>query len=148
MTDLEELYQDLIVDHFKNPRNWGELPEPSAECQANNPLCGDQVNLDIGVEGGKVSAIRFLGKGCAISQASTSMMGEACEGLTLAEASERVEIFTQMMKADVEEAELVKLGDAASLQGVKKFAARIRCAMLGWEALKKCLADAQDTENN
>ena len=146
MSDLEELYQELIIDHFKNPRCKGSLDCPHAQCMLLNPLCGDEVKVQIEVVAaqGLVSKVRFNGKGCSISQASASMMSELCEGKSVAEARELVQCFTLMMKDQINSEELIQLGDAASLQGVKRFAARIRCAMLGWEALEKCLADTAE----
>ncbi len=148
MTELAELYQELIVDHFKNPRCKGRLDCPHAECSLLNPLCGDEVSIQIELsEDGNnmedlVAKVRFDGKGCSISQASASMMSELCEGKTVEDARKLAEHFTLMLKDKIEEEELVKLGDAASLQGVRRFAARIKCAMLGWEALNKCLDSA------
>jgi nitrogen fixation NifU-like protein len=148
MTELTELYQELIVDHFKNPRCKGRLDCPHAECSLLNPLCGDEVSIQIELAKDRInqqetiSQVRFDGKGCSISQASASMMSELCEGKTVEDARKLAEHFTLMLKDKIAEDELVKLGDAASLQGVRRFAARIKCAMLGWEALSKCLDSA------
>ncbi len=137
--DTDELYQELIVDHSKNPRCFGTLISPDATKNLLNPLCGDNVNLEIKVRDGKVTKIAFEGHGCSISQASTSMMSELCLGKPIEEVKELIEIFHRMMKGEVSEEELDKLGDASALQGVQRFAARIKCAMLGWEAMSQCL---------
>ena len=153
MDDLQSLYQELIIDHYKNPRCQGTLECPDAQCALLNPLCGDEVSVQIELSAdssagsaasssessSEISRVRFHGKGCSISQASASMMSELCEGKSVEDARSLVSTFTLMLKDQLDEEELVQLGDAASLQGVKKFAARIKCAMLGWEALEKCL---------
>ncbi len=136
---LDDLYQELIVDHYKNPRCRGTIPDPSSQCALRNPLCGDEVTIQLTVENGIVQTVAFEGKGCAISQASASLMGELCKGKPVSEVREYLLRFTGLMKGDLKAGEVDELGDAAALQGVRKFAARIRCAMLSWEALGKCL---------
>lgn len=145
MNDVEELYQELIVDHYKNPRGRGVIDDPDAKCTLFNPLCGDEVTLYVCVEDGTIKDLQFSGRGCAISQASASMMSEVCEGVTVEQARHRLATFTTMMKSELPEEELEPLGDAASLQGVRRFAARIRCATLGWEALAKCLSELSES---
>ncbi|MCB0320571.1 MAG: SUF system NifU family Fe-S cluster assembly protein [Bdellovibrionales bacterium] len=142
MSDLEELYQELIIDHYKNPRCRGSVDCPNAQCSLLNPLCGDEVKVQLAVREGRIAKVRFTGKGCSISQASASMMSELCEGKSVDEAQELVHCFTLMMRDQIDGDDLVRLGDAASLQGVRRFAARIRCAMLGWEALERCIQSA------
>ncbi|MCI5065851.1 SUF system NifU family Fe-S cluster assembly protein [bacterium] len=135
----EELYQELIIDHYKNPRSYGVLDTPDAECSLLNPLCGDEITVTMSADGKAIESIRFSGKGCSISQASASMMTELCRGRSCEEALERLNLFSKMMKKEITEKELEELGDAAALQGVAKFAARIKCAMLPWDALAQCI---------
>lgn len=143
--DSDELYQELIVDHSKHPRCFGTLISPDATINLLNPLCGDNINLEIKLRDGNVHSIAFEGHGCSISQASTSMMSELCLGKSIEEVKAFIDIFHRMMKGEVTEEELDRLGDASALQGVQRFAARIKCAMLGWEALSQCLQEASKT---
>ena len=141
MDDIEQLYQDLIVDHYKHPRCAGRLENPDGESTLLNPLCGDEITLGVKISGGKIAEISFSRKGCSISQASASIMCELLKGLTPSEASSRLALFMQLMKGEIEEGDLDSLGDASCLRGVKRFAARIRCATLSWEALAKVLEE-------
>ena len=141
--DVEELYQELIVDHFKHPRHRGPLTTATESASLFNPLCGDQVEVHVQIENGIVKAIAFEGKGCSISQASASMMTELCVGKDIATVRSLLNAFTKMMKGEGTDDELESLGDAGALQGVKKFAARIKCAMLAWEAVEQCLKKSE-----
>ena len=143
MSDLDELYQDIIVDHFQNPRCVGCLEDLDASCKLFNPLCGDQINLCIKIDDDKISKIVFQGKGCSISQAAASMMCELLEGKTIQEAEELFNLYQKMLKSEMAEDELNKLGDLVSLSGVRKFSARIKCAMLAWEAVERALNDVK-----
>lgn len=138
--ELDELYQDLILDHFKHPRCQGCLSHPDASAQVVNPLCGDQITLEITSTDNKVTDIRFSGKGCSISQASASMMSETCRGRTVPEIKELIAKFSGFMRGERNVQELESAGgDLLALQGVRKFTARIKCALLAWDAMGKCL---------
>ncbi len=149
--DLEDLYQDLLMDHFKNPRCKGCLGEPDSACTMHNPLCGDNINLTISIGKGqktdqKIDDIAFDGSGCSISQASASLMAELVKGKSLDEIKKYLTLFRQMMKEEVPELDLKELGDVAALGGVRKFSARIRCALLAWEALDRCVKEVSKKE--
>jgi len=138
---LEEIYQEVILDHHKHPRCYGCVACPDASCALRNPLCGDQIALSVNIQEGKVSDIRFSGQGCAISQASASMMSDLCRGKSLETAAKLAAYFRAMMRGEKNAVDLSELGDAVALEGVRNFSARVRCAMLAWEALEKCLQD-------
>ena len=142
--NLDELYQEVILDHYKRPRCQGCLQNPSSNTTLFNPLCGDQVELTILIEGQTLKDIAFGGHGCSISQASASMMSELCRGKSLLEVRELCKKFKGLMRGDEqrEEVEIV-LGDAVALEGVRKFSARVKCAMLAWEAIEKCLEQVE-----
>lgn len=143
---LEELYREVILDHYRNPRNRGQLESPDATAQGVNPLCGDEINLDLTVSDGVVSAVAIESQGCSISQSSASMMTEAIKGKTREEIDELVKRFRQMMSLDdAEEAGLDPerpgsvLGDIEALQGVRQYPVRIKCASLAWNTLMEAL---------
>jgi nitrogen fixation NifU-like protein len=141
--NLEELYQEIIIDHAQHPRCHGKLDEANAKASLLNPLCGDEIRLEVLTRNGKVVDIAFEGHGCSISQASASMMAELCKDKSIDEARELLVRFVNMMKQDISQEEKESLGDAKCLEGVRKFSARIKCATLGWEALGKCLDDSK-----
>lgn len=132
---VEELYQDLIIDHHKNPRHRGEIATPFTEQTVYNPLCGDQIRLLIGCDGDRVVRLGFTGKGCAISQSSASILTELCLGRTLAEVAAIESKFRALLEGRLTEVEANELGDAVALAGVRRFPARVRCALIAWEAL-------------
>ncbi len=136
---LDELYQEIILDHHKRPRFKGKILNADAATTLFNPLCGDQVQIELRSDGKTVSEIAHDGQGCSISQASASMMSEICKGKPIEEVRELIEIFGKMMKGTATEEEQERLGDAESLKGVQRFAARIKCAMLSWEACDQCI---------
>lgn len=138
MGGLDDLYQELILDHYRNRRNRGALDAPSAVVDHNNPLCGDQVHLEILMDGDRIADLRHTGDGCSISQASASMMCEAVKGRPSAEALTLVEHFRQVMHG-AEEPDEDRLGDAVALGGVAKYPARVKCALLSWLALKDAI---------
>ena len=140
MGGLDDLYQELILDHYRNRRNRGSLDAPSAVVEHDNPLCGDRIHLEVLMDGDRVSDLRYTGDGCSISQASASMMSEVVKGRDAAEALTLVEHFRRVMHG-AEEADEDRLGDAVALGGVAKYPARVKCALLSWLALK----DAIDT---
>lgn len=134
---LDNLYKEVIIDHYKNPRNRGVLDSPELEFNGHNPLCGDTVTLHIQTDGKQVTDIKFQGEGCSISQASISMMTDKIKGLTPDEVLKLVENFRAMMKG--EEDPEIDMGELEVLQGVKQFPARIKCALLGWDTLKQAI---------
>lgn len=143
---LEDLYQQIILDHYRNPRHRGHLEHPDVAVDHNNPLCGDQVHLELAVDGGRITGIAHGGDGCSISQASVSMMSEVAAGRGVDEAMAAVEHVREVMQGAASPDEDV-LGDAIALEGVAKYPVRVRCAMLGWMALKDALQQhAESTE--
>ena len=167
MTGLEDLYREIILDHYRSPRNRGELPAPPAQrVEGFNPLCGDEVVVYVDVEDGTVHDIRIAGQGCSISQSSASLMSAAVKGKTVAEVRDLIRTFKAMMSIhearlgdgadgtgaegagddgpEVEAPDPESLGELAALQGVVKFPVRIKCATLSWNTLAQGLDDAED----
>ena len=136
----DELYRDIILDHYRNPRNKGDLDPADLSVSANNPLCGDEVTITarLGNDGDTVKELHFSGRGCSISQASASMMAEEIEGRPLPDALKLINRFKEMMLA---EGEAEGLGDLEALQGVKKYPVRIKCAVLPWNSLLQGLTE-------
>lgn len=128
---LEELYKELILDHYRSPRNKGKLDPADVDLQRDNPLCGDEVHLYAQLADGRVSALSFEGKGCSISQASISMMTEKLAGMGVSDAEAVAHAFKQMMQGETPD-EPERLGDLMALEGVQKYPVRIKCALLGW----------------
>ncbi len=144
MPGLEDLYREIILDHYRTPRNRGELEPPAVSAEGYIPLCGDEIRVFIVVENGIVSDVRFNGSGCSISQSSTSMMTTAIKGKSVAEIRKIVRRFKHMMTLDDDTDttsldETLNLGDLEALQGVVKFPVRIKCATLGWNTLLDAL---------
>ncbi|WP_404445085.1 SUF system NifU family Fe-S cluster assembly protein [Sutcliffiella horikoshii] len=135
--NLDTLYRQVIMDHYKNPRNKGSLEQDSITVDMNNPTCGDRIHLTLKVEDGKVAEAKFDGEGCSISMASASMMTQAVKGLEVEKALELSQIFYDMMLGKEYDDENLDLGDIEALQGVAKFPARIKCATLAWKAMEK-----------
>ncbi|KZZ83262.1 MULTISPECIES: Fe-S cluster assembly sulfur transfer protein SufU [Bacillaceae] len=133
--NLDTLYRQVIMDHYKNPRNKGSL-EDSLTVDMNNPTCGDRIHLTLKIEDGKVADAKFDGEGCSISMASASMMTQAIKGHDVETALKLSEIFSDMMQGK-EYDDTIDLGDIEALQGVSKFPARIKCATLSWKAMEK-----------
>ena len=142
--ELEELYQELIVDHSKRPRCFGQLSKPDVKCSLFNPLCGDQIELSLVFKDNRIDEIAFSGHGCSISQAAASMMAELLKGKSLLEVKELSKLYQGMIRGNVAENELVPLGDIVALQGVKKFSTRIKCAMLAWEAIDRAVKQYEE----
>lgn len=142
---LEDLYREVILDHYRNPRHRGSLEHPDAHAEGQNPLCGDEIALDLALEGDRVTDVRISGRGCSISQASASMMAEAVAGKTLAEIADLTHRFRAMMEIEEGEAGLDEsrpgavLGDLEALRGVRRFPVRIKCAGLPWATLSEAL---------
>lgn len=136
--NLDQLYRTVIMDHYKNPRNRGELPQDDKlVINMNNPTCGDRIQLHLQVEDGKIQDAKFEGEGCSISMSSASMMTQAVKGQTVDDALKLSEIFSNMMQGKDYDEEDLELGDMEALQGVSKFPARIKCATLAWKAMEK-----------
>ncbi|WP_274652331.1 Fe-S cluster assembly sulfur transfer protein SufU [Paenibacillus humicola] len=133
--ELDDLYRRVIMDHYKNPRNRGTLEEGSVTVNLNNPTCGDRIQLQLQLENGKVKQARFTGEGCSISLSSASMMTEAVQGKTLDDALGMADKFSGFMKG--ESVDFGDYEDIEALSGVSKFPARIKCATLAWNALRK-----------
>ena len=142
---LGSLFQEVILDHYKRPRNRGPMDEPTATVHMNNPTCGDEVVLRIKLNGETIEDAKFEGVGCSISQASISMMTQLIKGKTPAEAVVLMRRFTDLMHGDETAARDRQLGDLRSLAGVSKFAARVKCALLGWNALEEALKEQDPT---
>jgi len=136
---LNSLYQQLILEHYKRPRNRGELEESTVEVHMRNPSCGDEVRLQLRIEDDVITDLRFLGEGCSISQASVSMMTSLLKGRHLDEAMGVAKRFTQMMHGDAEAAKDRTLKDLRALEGVAKFPVRVKCALLGFDALQEAV---------
>jgi nitrogen fixation NifU-like protein len=142
MPGLEDLYREIILDHYRSPRNRGELPPPAQHAEGHNPLCGDEITVYIDVDGDTVSDVKVNGQGCSISQSSASMMSAAVKGKSIAEVRALVRKFKGMMSIETEgddPIEDVPLGDLEALQGVVKFPVRIKCATLAWNTLLEAL---------
>ncbi|MGH9024980.1 MAG: Fe-S cluster assembly sulfur transfer protein SufU [Acidimicrobiia bacterium] len=162
MPGLEDLYREIILDHYRAPRNRGELPVPPAQkVEGFNPLCGDEVVLYLDVDDGTVRDLKISGQGCSISQASSSMMSAAVKGKPVDEARQLIRAFKGLMsihESKLEgdgdgEADLaaalsgVRLGDLEALQGVVKFPVRIKCATLAWNTLQQGLDETGDSHS-
>jgi nitrogen fixation protein NifU and related proteins len=134
---LESVYQELILKHYRSSRHRGELEAPDAVVPMRNPVCGDDILLQVGVREGRVEEIRFSGHGCAISQAAASMMSEKTAGRSWEEIHALAARFRQMLEGDEEAARDRALGDLRALAGVSKLPRRVKCAMLAWDALEE-----------
>ena len=159
MAGLEDLYREIILDHYRAPRNRGELEVPPAhQVEGFNPLCGDEVILYLDVENGVVSEIKIAGQGCSISQASTSMMSTAVKGKSVEDARTVTRAFKALMSiheskiggdeevdATADDLAGVRLGDLEALQGVVKFPVRIKCATLAWNTLIQGLDEIESS---
>ena len=141
-TELEELYQEVILDHSRRPRNFGTLPNADVLVHGDNPACGDEIHLGVQFgPDGNLTEIKFSGQGCAISQASASMMTMKLKGKTRSEAAEMARSFKNLVTSEAT-TESKALGDLQFLQGVRKFPQRVKCAMLAWRAVEQALAQS------
>lgn len=142
MPGLEDLYREIILDHYKSPRNRGSLEPPAVRAEGHNPLCGDEIEVFLDVTDGIVSDIKIGGQGCSISQSSASMMSAAVKGKPIADVRALISRFKHMMSIDEAGPEpdtSAPLGDLEALQGVVKFPVRIKCAVLSWNTLAEAL---------
>jgi nitrogen fixation NifU-like protein len=140
-SELDDLYKEIILDHYRNPRHRGSLADPSASHEGLNPLCGDEVTVDIAVRDGGIADIAYRGSGCSISQSSASMMTEAMEGKRVDEARALIGSFTEMMRGS-DDIDPEALGDLEAMAGVRKFPVRVKCATLAWHTLEEALDEA------
>ena len=157
MASLDDLYKEIILDHYRSPRNQGELEPPAHRCEGFNPLCGDEVIVFVSLINQKIEEIKIGGQGCSISQASASMMTEIIKGKSISEAEEVIHAFKEMM--DIYESELsgeetggtsssIDLGDLEALQGVVKYPVRIKCATLAWNTLTQSINEIQNIDDS
>ena len=135
---LDDLYREILLDHYRQPRNHGGIDAPTCSADGSNPLCGDQVRIDVSVADDHIVDISFSGRGCSISQASASMMTEYVKGRTVAEARGGINAFQQMM-VTAESPGIDGFDDIEALIGVAKFPARVKCASLAWKTLEQAL---------
>ena len=146
-SNLDQLYRQVIMDHYKNPRNKGTIEnDDKLTINMNNPSCGDRIELHLKVEDGKISDAKFTGDGCSISLSSASMMTTAIKGLSVEEALKMSKIFSDMVQGKDYDAGDLDLGDIEALQGVTKFPARIKCATLPWKAMERGFSSAEVTK--
>lgn len=136
---MEDLYQEIILDHNKRPRNFRLLEHPTHHAEGNNPMCGDEIEVYARVEDGRLAELSFQGQGCAISRASASLLTEQLTGKTVEEAHAAVADVLDLMRDADREVDFMNDGEIAALTGVRKFPARIKCATLAWHALEAAL---------
>ncbi|MCH7472616.1 SUF system NifU family Fe-S cluster assembly protein [bacterium] len=137
--DLKSMYRDVILDHYKKPRNAGELPGANREAKCKNPSCGDRITLALDLRAEQLAGVSFVGTGCAISQASASMMTQAIKGKSTVEVQAIKDEFRKMILAGQHVPDKEILGDLITLQGIAKLPARVKCALCGWSALEAAL---------
>lgn len=142
--DLKDLYRDVIVDHNRNPRNFGKLVPADVHADGYNPLCGDKLTVYANLDGERISEVRFEGSGCAISVASASLLTEAVKGKSLAQVQELFESMHALLTQQDASADPSKLGKLAALAGVREFPARVKCASLCWHTLNAALEHRAD----
>jgi nitrogen fixation protein NifU and related proteins len=138
--EIAALYQELILDHYRRPRNKGTLENADASAEMKNPLCGDEITLQVAFNGNGVRDLRFSGRGCSISQASASMMTQLVKGKDVSEVNALRHRFREMVLGDASAVSDEKLGSLRALSGVARFPARVKCALLAWNALESALA--------
>lgn len=137
--EIAALYQELILDHYRKPRNKGQLENADATIEMRNPLCGDEVDLQVIYDGNSIGDVKFSGRGCSISQASASMMTQIIKGKSREEIDAIRTKFRDLIMGDMAVAEDKSLGSLRALSGVSKFPARVKCALLAWNALETAL---------
>lgn len=134
--ELQELYQEIVIDHNRRPRNFGLLERPAKKLDGYNPVCGDKLQLSLRIDGDSISDVKFCGEGCAISVASASLMTEAVKGHSIAEAKATMAEFIDMI---IGSGDVVASGKLAVLRGVRDFPGRVKCATLAWHTLESLL---------
>jgi nitrogen fixation NifU-like protein len=145
---LDDLYQEMILDHYKNPRNLGKIDNPDFHEHVKNPFCGDEIDLDIKLDSDHdaIEDIKFKGEGCSLSQASSSMLTQLLKGKSIEEAREFIDLFKRMVKGQTSPEEEEKLGELQAFKGVAKFPVRIKCATLVWNTVHKGLNELTKIE--
>jgi nitrogen fixation NifU-like protein len=143
MNELQELYQQVIIDHNHNPRNFHEIENPSHSAKGHNPLCGDKIDIYLTINDDVITEVSFTGSGCAISKASSSLMTEALLGKTVAEAQQLFDLVHNMITSG--QTDVNEIGKLAVLSGVHKFPARVKCAILPWHAMRNALSKSTNT---
>ncbi len=147
MSDINELYQQVILDHNKNPRNFGELNDATNVAGGHNPLCGDHIDVYARVEGGIIKEIKFKGAGCAISKASASIMTTLVIGKTISQTKKLFDDFIHIVTTDINsKCDTLELGKLAVFCGVREFPARVKCASLAWHTMMKAIQKS-DSDN-
>ena len=144
MPDLRDLYQDVIIEHSKAPRNYRELATANHKAEGFNPLCGDHFTVYLDLEGDRIRDIAFQGSGCAISKASASMMTQSLKGKTRADAEDLFERFHRLVTGQADNGNKTELGKLAVFSGVSEFPVRVKCATLAWHTLHAALAGKQE----
>jgi nitrogen fixation NifU-like protein len=139
--EIAALYQEMILDHYRRPRNKGTLDKADATVEMKNPLCGDEISLQVSFEGDSVCDLKFSGRGCSISQASASMMTQLVKGKSTEEIGALRKQFRDLMLGNAPAADDAQLGSLRALSGVARFPARVKCALLAWNALETALAE-------
>ena len=145
MTDLRELYQQVILDHNKSPRNFREISNASSRVEGYNPLCGDHYTVFLAVDGETIKDVSFTGNGCAISKASASVMSSTVKGKSKEDATRLFETFHKLVTGDTSGLDAADLGRLAAFSGVSEFPARVKCATLAWHTLRTALEGEKDT---
>ncbi len=145
MTDLRELYQQVILDHNKNPRNFREILNASSRVEGYNPLCGDHYTVFLQVDGDTIKDVSFVGNGCAISKASASVMSSTVKGKSKEDATRLFETFHKLVTGDTSGLDAADLGRLNAFSGVSEFPARVKCATLAWHTLRTALEGEKDT---
>lgn len=144
MTDLRDLYQQIILDHNRNPRNYRELPDPTKRVDGYNPLCGDHYTVFVNLDGDVIKEVTFTGNGCAISKSSASVMTTAVKGKRMEEAEKLFETFHKLVTGEDAGLSEEELGRLAAFSGVSEFPARVKCAMLPWHTMHNALQGEQE----
>jgi nitrogen fixation protein NifU and related proteins len=143
----DELFREIILDHFRHPRRHGLIDPADVTTHGHNPLCGDEVDLSLRVQGGRVEEVGFEGQGCSISMAAASMMSEQIQGKSLAATKDLIGRFRAMLVQGDDPTTLGDIGDLEALAGVHRYAARIKCAMLPWTALEAGLSKLEESDD-
>ena len=142
MSELSDLYQEVILDHNRRPRNWGKLADETRHAEGYNPLCGDRLTLHVKIDGDRLTGIAFEGSGCAISKASASLMTDAVKGRTLTEAMDLFDKVHEMLTTPIDQpVDEGPVGKLAVLAGVREFPTRVKCASLAWHTLKSAITN-------
>jgi nitrogen fixation NifU-like protein len=144
MSDLRELYQQVILDHNKNPRNFHEMADATRRVDGYNPLCGDHYTIFVRVDGDRIEEVSFTGNGCAISKASASVMSSTVKGKSKDEAESLFDTFHRLVTGDLSGLSAADLGRLAAFSGVSEFPARVKCATLAWHTLKSALEGTEE----